>query len=235
MAEEAKTDPTTTPTAAQVEQLTARIAQLEDINRQLKEEKREVKTKAIKPDEIEKTLAGEKPSDSRLFKLYDELKEQRDRAEKAEADLATVTAERDDLSGKHKAASERLDRIDMAAAVKKAAPTAFVDDLFDVAVDQIAPHLGRDEKTGEYVPFKDGKPWVDDKGKPVTLDAVVADMAPNGDHKLTGINRPSLFRPSDTKEPQTFQTFPGQNFQPPTDGRPRSLDEVQKEIEAERH
>lgn len=216
--------------AQTVEQLTARVAQLETINRELKEEKTAEKKKAIKPDEIERVLSGERPSDERLFKLYDEVKEQRARAEKAEAELLKITGEHTALNEKHAEASKRLDRIDMEAAVREAAPDAFVADLFDVGVTELAAHLGRDPKGGKYVPFREGKPWVDDKGKPVTLAALIDDMRPAGDHKLTGINRPSLFRPVDGKEPKTHQTL----VPIPVEGAPRSLDDTMKEIRAER-
>lgn len=121
-------------------------------------------------------------------------------SEKYAAKLKAEQAERAKLAEQYQKAQGKLDRIDLERTIKKAAPDRFQDDLFDVAVDKLSPFLGRSEDGG-FVPMKDGQPWKTEDGKDVSLSMLIEDMSPSGDHTLTGIDVPSLFRPVDGNLP----------------------------------
>lgn len=204
-------DTTTTHSAESLEGALARIAQLEKINRDLKSEKQAVKAKSIAPDDITRALEGEQPEDSRLFRLYEELKASREKATAAETREKQLTAKLKEVSDQFGTATARLDRLDFEKAVRDNGGEAFLDDLFDVAVDSLVPFLGK-TPDGKVAVMKSGTPWLTEAGKPVEIRELVADMSPNGDHKLTGINRPSLFKAKEGKEPESRPYQP--NWEP---------------------
>lgn len=140
--------------------------------------------------------------------LLSEEKSRRLEVEKSFADYKKSADEKlsgfDDLSSKYANASSKLTDIELHEVVGKAAKGRIHPDLLSVAVDKLKPFLHKGDGDNFAPMTKDGDkltPMLDAKGKPLAIDDLIADMSPNGDHKLTGIDMPSLFRSVDGSEP----------------------------------